>query len=103
MTYKVVFRPLGASLDSVFGTLSTDEQGNGQIEEQPGFPHYDGWPHPLRHSSAVEGRKENMLLNDMSAERQRAFLLHSQLERVVFRTVSWKARSMALLVAAVGL
>lgn len=44
-----------------------------------------------------------MLLNDMSAELQRAFLVHLQLERVVFRTVSWKARSMMLLGVVVGL
>ena len=44
-----------------------------------------------------------MLLNDMSAELRRAFLVHLQLERVVFRMASWKARSMALFVVAVGL
>ncbi|HEV8718585.1 MAG TPA: hypothetical protein VGX03_37930 [Candidatus Binatia bacterium] len=44
-----------------------------------------------------------MLLNDMSADLQRAFLVYLQLERVVVRTGSWKARSMALLGGAVGL
>jgi hypothetical protein len=44
-----------------------------------------------------------MLLNDMPAELRWVFLVHLQLERVIFRTVSWKARSMALLGVAVGL
>ena len=48
------------------------------------------------------GKKEGMLLNDMSVELQRAFLLRLHLERVVF-PLSWKTRSMALLGVTVGL
>ena len=44
-----------------------------------------------------------MLLNDMSTELQQAFLIHLQLERVVYRTVSWKMRSLAFLGVAGGL
>ena len=43
-----------------------------------------------------------MLLNDMSVELQRAFLLRLHLERVVF-PLSWKTQSMALLGVTVGL
>ena len=51
----------------------------------------------------AEKEEEGVLLNDMSAELQRAFLLRLQLERVVFRTVSWKARSMTLFGVVIGL
>ena len=44
-----------------------------------------------------------MLLNDMLVELRQAFLVHLHLERVIFPTVSWKARSMAFLGVAVGL
>jgi hypothetical protein len=44
-----------------------------------------------------------MLLNDMSADLRWAFLVGLQLDRVVFRTGSWKARSMAVLGVVVGL
>ena len=51
----------------------------------------------------MEEKEEGMLLNDMSVELQRAFLVRLQLERAVFPMMSWKARSMALLGVAVGL
>lgn len=57
----------------------------------------------LDKESCAEGGEEAVLLNAMSADLQRAFLVSLQLERVVVRTVSWKARSMALRGGAVGL
>ncbi len=58
---------------------------------------------PGRQRTAGADEEKSMLLNDMSRELQRAFLLRLHLEQVVLRTLSWKARSLAFLGGAVGL
>ena len=58
---------------------------------------------PDRQKNRGGEEEEGMLLNDMSRDLQRAFLLRLHLERVVVRTLSWKVRSMAFLGVAVGL
>lgn len=37
MTYEMVFRSPGVSLDSMLSTLSMDEQGNGKLKAKSGF------------------------------------------------------------------
>jgi hypothetical protein len=125
MTYQVVFRLLGADASSSLpafpgGTRSVlgDSRDSGvsttrrTSKERPTTPTGSTVQDSSvdRNASCApakeycsEKEEEGMLLNDMSAELRQAFLLRLQLERVVFRTLSWKARGMALLGVAGGL